>query len=135
MLEDAKNYTTGTHTYTINVTLAGVGNSWYFLRFINSTGDVLQIGTSAKSGSNKTGFISYQYNGSTIEFATSAFTSSTTYNIVLTIDYDNNTASLSVGNNTTQITNFDIDAISGIKFFTAKAATDRSFTVNSITIA
>ena len=135
VLEDAKNYTTGTHTYTINVTLAGVGNSWYFLRFINSTGDVLQIGTSAKSGSNKTGFISYQYNGSTIEFATSAFTSSTTYNIVLTIDYDNNTASLSVGNNTTQITNFDIDAISGIKLFTAKTAADRSFTVNSITIA
>ena len=135
MLEDAKNYTTGTHTYTINVTLAGVGNSWYFLRFINSTGDVLQIGTSAKSGSNKTGFISYQYNGSTVEFATSAFTSSTTYNIVLTVDYDNNTASLSVGNNTTQITSFDIDTISGIKFFTAKAATDRSIIVNSINIA
>lgn len=135
MLEDSKKYTTGTHTYTINVTLAGVGNSWYFLRFINSTGDVLQIGTSAKSGSNKTGFISYQYNGSTVEFATSAFTSSTTYNIVLTVDYDNNTANLSVGNNTTQITNFDIDAISGIKFFTAKTAADRSITVNSITIA
>ncbi len=134
MLDDAKKYTTGTHTYTINVTLEGVGNSWYFLRFVNSTGDVLQIGTSAKVDPNKTGFISYQFNNSTVEFASSAFTSNTTYTIVLTVDYDNNTANLSVGNNTTQISNFDIDAISGIKFFTAKAATDRSITVNSIAV-
>ena len=134
MLDDSKKYTTGTHTYTINLTLNGVGNSWYFLRFVNSTGDVLQIGTSAKTEPNKTGFISYQYNGETVEFASNAFTANTTYNIVLTIDYDNNTADIAVGNNTTQISNFNIDSISGIKLFTAKAAEDRSFTVNSISI-
>ena len=59
----------------------------------------------------------------------------TTYNIVLTIDCDNDTANITIGNNTTQITNFNVNSITGFKLFTAKTATDRSFTVNSITIA
>ncbi len=135
IFESTKKYTSGTHTYTINVTLNGVGNSWYFLRLLNGVDEVLQIGTSAKTGTNKTGFISYQYNGTTTDFATTAFTANTTYNIVLTINYDSDTANITIGNNTTQITSFDVTSISGIKFFTAKTATDRSFTVNSITIA
>ena len=134
IFDDAKKYTTGTHTYTINLTLTGVGNNWYFLRVLNGNDEVLQLGTSAKTGTNKTGFISCIYNGTTTEFATTAFTANTTYTIVLTIDYDNDTANITIGNNTTQITNFNVDSITGFKLFTAKTAADRSFTVNSITV-
>lgn len=137
IFDDAKKYTTGTHTYTINVSLQGVGSSWYFLRFLDNTGsEVLSVGTT-----KNTKHIGYTLDTSAIsdaanevDIASSAFVGNTTYTIVLTIDYDTNTATIKVGNDTQTISNFDIESLGGIKFFTAKKAADRSFTVNSITI-
>ena len=133
ILSDANKFSSGTHTYTLNIKLEGVGNNWYFLRLLNESDEILQIGTSAKTETNKTGFISYVFNGNTVEFSDTAFATNTSYEIKLKVNYDNNTATLSVGSKSIEIANFDKN-ITGLKFFTAKTAADRSFTVTSITI-
>ena len=133
ILNDANKFSSGTHTYTLNIKLDGVGNNWYFIRLLNESDEILQIGTSAKTETNKTGFISYVFNGNTVEFSDTAFAANTSYEIKLIVNYDNNTATLSVGSKSVEISNFDIN-ITGFKFFTAKTAINRSFTVTSITV-
>ena len=132
MFEDSKRYTTGTHTYTINVTLGNVGGNWAFIRLLDANGsEFMTIGAAA---SNK--YMCYTYKDTTQNTVKqTAFAANKSYTISLSINYDTNTASLTIDGTTVNISSFDTASISGIKFFTAKAATDRSFTVNSITIA
>ncbi|MBR6288462.1 MAG: hypothetical protein IKR19_03940 [Acholeplasmatales bacterium] len=132
MLEDAKRYTTGTHTYTINLSLGNVGGNWAFIRLLDANGaEFMTIGAAS---SNK--YMCYTYKDTTqVVVKETAFAANKTYTISLTVDYDNDTASITIDGTTAQIASFDTTSISGIKLFTAKAAADRSFTVNSITIA
>ncbi len=138
MLEDAYKYTSGTHTYKLDINLEGVGSSWYFLRFLDNNGaEVLSIGTTKNSKhigyTLDTASISDQ--SKEIDIAGSAFQANTKYSITLTIDYDNNTATIKVNNDSKTIENFDIESLGGFKFFTAKVATNRSFSISNIKIA
>lgn len=138
MLEDTNKYTTGTHTYKLDINLEGVGSSWYFLRFLDNNGaEVLSIGTTKNSKhigyTLDTASISDQ--SKEIDIAGSAFQANTKYSITLTIDYDNNTATIKVNNDSKTIENFNIESLGGFKFFTAKAATNRSFSISNIEIA
>ena len=136
ILSDANQFSSGTHTYTLNIKLEGVGSSWYFLRFLDENrNDSLCVGTS-----RNTKHIGYTLDINNITEATNetdidsqAFAANTSYEIKLIVNYDTKTATLSVGSKSVEISNFDIN-ITGLKFFTAKTATNRSFTVTSITV-
>ena len=136
IFDSTKKFTSGTHTYSLSITLEGVGSSWYFLRFLDADGnDSLCVGTS--KGTKHIGYTLDIANitdtSKEIDIANTAFATRTTYNFKLIVNYDTNTATLSVGDNSVQIDNFTVQ-ITGLKFFTAKAATDRSFTVSKISI-
>ena len=130
MLEDAKKYTSGTHTYSTTVTLGAVGSNWAFIRILNQDGvECLTIGAA-----ETTKYMSYTYNGVTTNVKEKAFAANGTYTITLTVNYDNDTASVTIDGTTVQISSFTASSISGIKFFTAKKAADRSFVVTNIEI-
>ena len=133
MLEDSKKYSTGTHTYSFNINLNGVGAKWQFIRILDGNGnEYLNIGTGSVSKDTKMYY--YLNGGDAVSISNTSYETNKSYTITLTVNYDTNTATLSVGTYQVQISSFNIDSISGIKFFTAKAATDRSITVDSVTV-
>lgn len=123
--------TTGTVTYSFDVTLTGVGSKWNFARFLDNTGkEVLAIRVAAD-----TKYIAYTLNGddTTETVIKSTAFKAGTYSISLTVNYNTSTATLSVGTNSATISNFNSQII-GFKFMTAVKATDRSFTVTNIKV-
>lgn len=130
MFEDAKKYTSGTHTYSTTVTLGAVGGNWDFIRLLDENGaECLTVGATT---SNK--YMSYKYNGETVIVKETAFAANKTYAVSLTVNYDNDTASITIDGTTVQISSFTTSSISGIKYFTAKKAADRSFVVTNIEV-
>ena len=123
--------TTGTVTYSFDVTLTGVGSKWNFARFLDNTGkEVLAIRVAAD-----TKYIAYTLNGDdkTETVIKSTAFKAGTYSISLTVNYNTSTATLSVGTNSATISNFNSQII-GFKFMTAIKAADRSFTVTNIKV-
>ena len=130
MFEDAKKYTSGTHTYSTTVTLGAVGSNWAFIRLLDENGvECLTVGAASE-----TKYMIYTYNGETVTVKETAFAANKTYTVSLTVNYDNDTASITIDGTTVQISSFTTSSISGIKYFTAKKAADRSFVVTNIEV-
>ena len=130
-------YTTGKVVYNVNITLGqNVGSKWNIVQFLDGNSNIT-IRSCGNGGNddpykNKWG---YSIDGGTNEIGSSLGVSKeTTYTIVLTIDYDNQTAKVSINGTELTITGWNFVAINGIQFMTADSATDRSFYVNSISI-
>jgi len=131
VLSDNDIYTSGTITYSFDVTLQGVGSKWNFARFLDKDGNELCAIRMAESTKN----ISYTINGddTTVKQLDSHPFKAGTYSISLTVNYDNNTAIIKVNDYQDTITSFD-KTVGIFKFMTAVSATDRSFIVTNIEI-
>ena len=128
-------YNSGVHTYTVNITLGeNVGTKWSMVQFLDGDKNI-SIRSCGLETDNKNKW-GYSLDGGSSEIPSSLSVSKgTTYTIVLTIDYDKQTAKVSINNTELTITGWTFNQITGIQFMTAAGAADRSFTVNSITIA
>jgi len=127
-------YTTGKHTYTINISLGNnVGSKWSLIQFLDGDKN-LSIRDCGIDSNNKNKW-GYSLDGGQTEVASElAVEKEKTYNIVLTIDYTNETAEVSINDTKITITNWNFSEIKGIQFMTAASAQDRSFTVNKVEI-
>ncbi len=127
-------YTTGKHTYTINITLGNnVGSKWSLIQFLDGDKN-LSIRDCGIDTNNKNKW-GYSLDGGQTEVASElAVEKEKTYNIVLTIDYTNETAEVSINDTKITITNWNFSEIKGIQFMTAASAQDRSFSVNKVEI-
>ena len=127
-------YKTGKHTYTINITLGNnVGSKWSLIQFLDGDKN-LSIRDCGIDTNNKNKW-GYSLDGGQTEVASElAVEKEKTYNIVLTIDYTNETAEVSINDTKITITNWNFSEIKGIQFMTAASAQDRSFTVNKVEI-
>ena len=63
----------------------------------------------------------------------SALVANTTYTITLTIDFDNNTATIDINGSTVNITNYECNEINGIMFQTADSSS-RSFAIDNLKV-
>jgi len=125
-------YDTGTHTYTVKLkTGSNTGSKWSFLQFLDGNSNI----SIRSCGTNETykNYLGYMVDGT--EVATNLkIAANTEYTIILTINYDNNTASVSINGNSLNISGWTFNEIKGIQFMTAYSAADRSFIVNSISV-
>ena len=122
-------YNSGTHKYSVELELTGIGSKWNILSFIDGASNF-----AVRSASDEKKY-SYMIDGTTENvISTTKWSSSTKYNISLTVNYANNTAVLKIGDVSYTVNNYDITGIKGIMFMTAKTAADRSFIINSITV-
>ncbi len=121
----------GKVTYSMEITLTGVGSKWNFLRFLDNDGDEVLAIRAATDTKN----IAYTLDedDSTETIIKNTPFKAGTYKITLTIDYSSSSAILKVGDYQTKISSFNY-TIGAFKFMTAIKATDRSFTVKNITI-
>ena len=121
-------YNSGKVTYTVNVSLNGVGSKWNIVQFIGATKNIAVRAAGLASTDAKK--YAYSLDGGTNEtiISSSTFAASTSYTIILTMDYTNNTAKLSINGTEVTITDYTLGDIKGIQFMTAKTATDRSYT-------
>lgn len=121
-------YNSGKVTYTINVSLTGVGSKWNIVQFLGATKNIAV----RAGGLNTDDKLKYAYSldGGTSEtiISSSKFAASTSYTIILTMDYTNSTAKLSINGTEVTITGYTLEEIKGIQFMTANSATDRSYT-------
>ncbi|MCR5112323.1 MAG: hypothetical protein K6A63_00070, partial [Acholeplasmatales bacterium] len=125
-------YTSGTVTYTVTLrTGDNVGSKWNLVQFMTASGNI-----AVRSGgtvADYNGMFCYQANGGTeTQISSTKWAKSTTYTIILTVNYDTNTVTLSINGETATLTGYTPEAITGIQFMTAKKAADRSFTVTSV---
>ncbi|MGM9970300.1 MAG: InlB B-repeat-containing protein, partial [Anaeroplasma sp.] len=121
-------YNSGKVRISLDFTPETVNSKWSMISFIDGANN-LQVRTDA----NK--FLGYSVDGGTTTIAMfdSAYTASTTYTIVLTVDFDNNTASISINGTTAAIDGFKSKEFKGLMFQTAISAL-RSFTIDNILI-
>ena len=121
-------YNSGKVTYTVNVSLNGVGSKWNIVQFIDANKNIAVRAAGLASADAKK--YAYSLDGGTNEtiISSSTFAASTSYTIILTMDYTNNTAKLSINGTEVTITGYTLEDINGIQFMTAKSATDRSYT-------
>ena len=128
-----QSYNTGTVTIKFDIDLQAVGSKWNFVRFLDSTGnEVLAVRVA-----NTTKYMAYTLNGDdTTEtvISNTAFKANTSYSFTLTINYETNVAKLMIGDKEVTLSSFNHEII-GLKFMTAVAAIDRSFTVSNIEIS
>ncbi|MGM9971508.1 MAG: hypothetical protein ACI35W_03800 [Anaeroplasmataceae bacterium] len=133
MLEDSLKYTTGVHTISLDVTLTGIGNKWTLVEFLGADSSVA-IRVGGIDTANKGKFV-YTLDGKTeTVIGTKTISSGSTYTITFTVDYDNNTMKVNANGEEITISGIDAITINGLKFMTATAATDRSYTVSNIEI-
>ena len=126
-------YNSGTHKYSVELELTGIGSKWNILSFIDGASNFAVRSAGINASDVKK--YSYMIDGTTENvISTTQWSSSTKYNISLTVNYDNNTAVLKIGDVSYTVNNYDITGIKGIMFMTAKTAADRSFIINSITV-
>ncbi len=118
-------YQTGKIRISIDFEPASVNGKWTMIHFLSENGNI-----GIRSDENR--YLSYTVGQTTQNILDSAYTAKTTYTIVLTIDYTNQTATVSINDNEVSITGFDFKSINGIMFQTASAA--RSFSVDNIKI-
>ena len=127
-------YNSGKVTYTVNVSLTGVGSKWNIVQFLGSTKNIAV----RAGGLNTNDKLKYAYSldGGTSEtiISSSTFAASTSYTIILTMDYTNSTAKLSINGTEVTITGYTLEEIKGIQLMTANSATDRSYTA-TITVS
>ena len=131
MFDSTNIYSTGTHSYSFTITFGNeIGTKWNMVRFLDNNGnEVLSIRMASDSKK-----MAYTLDGSTeVIISTSSFSGNKSYDISLTINYDNNTATLSIGDNTATISDFDVQSINGLKLFT-NIGNKRSFTIDNIVI-
>ena len=131
MFDQSNQYTAGVVKYSISINLPVVASKWKLLSFIDDT----YTGTpntmlGVYSNSNK--ILGYSY-GSTEQAMFSGAYSTGTYNIELVVDYDNNTAELSINNTKTTISNYNPTTIKGFYFMTS-AGSQRSYSFSSVKI-
>lgn len=118
-------YQSGKVRISIDFEPASVNGKWTMIHFLSENGNI-----GIRSDENRC--LSYTVGQTTQNILDSAYTAKTTYTIVLTIDYTNQTATVSINDNEVTITGFDFKAMKGIMFQTASAA--RSFSVDNIKI-
>jgi len=126
-------YTTGTHTYKLDLSLNGVGSKWSIITLLDGNNNIAIRSCGLNSSDAKKW--GYSIDGGKTEVAsTLAVESSKTYTIVITIDYDNKIATLKINDTTINIEGWTFNQINGIQFMTAISATDRSFNITSVEV-
>ena len=124
----------GKVVYTVNIkTGEKNGSKWNVVQFIGESSSVTARSCGLiDDAKNKWG---YSTDGGTTEHASDLdVAADTNYEIILTVDYTNNTTILSINDTEMTIEGWTQNKITGLKFVTADKATDRSFHVNSISI-
>ncbi len=131
MFDEDNQYTSGIVKYSITLNLPVVSSKWKMLTFIDDT----YTGTpNAMLGvySNSDKKLGYSYGTTEQAMFSSAYTTGT-YNIELVIDYDNNTAELSINGTSISISNYSPSTIKGFYFMTS-AGSQRSYSFSNIKI-
>lgn len=124
----------GKVVYTVNIkTGEKNGSNWNVVQFIGESSSITARSCGlTESAKNKWG---YSTDGGTTEYASDLdVAADTNYEIILTVDYTNNTTILFINDTEMTVEGWTQNKITGLKFVTADIATDRSFHVNSISI-
>lgn len=119
-------YNSGIVKYSLDVEIP-VNSSWKIITFINTS----DVDLALYSNSNK--YLCIRYNNSEVANITTSAYSAGTYHVVLEIDYDNNKLTLSVGDNSATITNYNSGAIKGL-LFTTSAGSARTYYFDNVEI-
>ena len=120
-------YTTGKVKVAIDFTPTTSNGKWTPIHFLDGNSNI-GIRT------NDSKILGYTTDSSTVTtILNSAITANKTYHIELILDFDKNTASISIDGNTVVLTNYSCHELKGIMFQTA-GTNSRSFSVDNITI-
>ena len=120
-------YTTGKVKVAIDFTPTTSNGKWTPIHFLDGNSNI-GIRT------NDSKILGYTTDSSTVTtILNSAITANKTYHIELILDFDKNTASISIDGNIVVLTNYSCHELKGIMFQTA-GTNSRSFSVDNITI-
>ena len=131
MFDSTNQYSSGVVKYSITINLPVVASKWRILTFIDeSYNGVPSEMLALYSNANKE--LGYIY-GSTEETPFSSAYTNGTYTVELTIDYDNDTAVLSINGTSINISNYNPQTIKGFYFMTS-AGSQRSYSFTNVKI-
>ena len=124
-------YNSGKIKYTVTFTPTKAASKWSAVTFMGTSTNI-----SLRSNESSTNPIwGYTTDGTNVtSIASSAYSANVSYTVTLIVDYDTNTVKISLGDTEVTVSGITPQEIKGIKFMTAKTATDRSFTVSEIKI-
>ena len=131
MFDSTNQYTSGVVKYSITINLPVVASKWRILTFIDESynGVPSEMLALYSNADKKLGYIY----GSTEETPFSSAYTNGTYTIELTIDYDNDTAVLSINGTSINISNYNPQTIKGFYFMTS-AGSQRSYSFTNVKI-
>ena len=131
MFDSTNQYSSGVVKYSITINLPVVASKWRILTFIDESynGVPSEMLALYSNADKKLGYIY----GSTEETPFSSAYSNGTYTIELTIDYDNDTAVLSINGTSINISNYNPQTIKGFYFMTS-AGSQRSYSFTNVKI-
>ncbi len=118
-------YNSGIVKYSIDFIPQTKNGSWTFISFVTDDGEI-----SLRTDSNKNIGVTTD-GGTNITTLNTEVAENTTYSFTLTVDYNTNTTTITLLDNTVSLT--IANSISGIKFMTAGSAS-RSFSVDNIKV-
>jgi hypothetical protein len=125
----SQTYTTGKIKYTVTFTPTKQAGSWSPVSFIGSENSSISL----RSNKEKIWGCSITSDSITA-LSSAAYSANIVYTVVLTVDYDNNIVKFALGDTEIIVSGITPFEVLGVKFMTAKAAIDRSFTVSEIKI-
>nr|MCR5350080.1 hypothetical protein [Acholeplasmatales bacterium] len=122
-------YTSGKIKYSVTFTPTKQAGSWSPVSFIGLENSSISL------RSNKEKILGCSITSDSITaLSSAAYSANTVYTVVLTADYDNNIVKFALGDTEIIVSGITPFEVLGVKFMTAKTATDRSFTVSEIKI-
>ncbi len=118
-------YQSGKVRITLDFLPQTANGKWTMIHFLDGS-------TNIGIRSNDTKVLGYSYNGTDVAVQNQPYTAGKTYTVVLTIDFDNQSASISINGTTKVISGYTPTSLKGIMFQTASAS--RSFSIDNLKI-